>query len=260
MHQEGVGGRQAAHQCEARPRSGWPISGRPPHASALVQSKYACASSYARPLVKNHTSSSSPSRSVTFLSTGHGARPCEWQPRRRPAAVCDWGGGAGRRTDELLALARRVARRTEHDVREAERVEQLVDDEGAVLGDQLLRRARHARRVLDPGEDEPRGAARAVVRARAAGARDAGECGRLGDREDRVRLHAVDAVCLFVGREAVKHRAVPRTRLLGRVALGGERRSVPSGRALEDQRPVLGHHLSRHAAQMRSGGCMRRCC
>ena len=142
MHQERVGGRQAAHQCEARPRSGWPISGRPPHASALVQSKYACASSYARPLVKNHTSSSSPSRSVTFLSSGHGARQCDWQPRRRPAAVCDWGVGAGRRTDELLALARRVARRTEHDVREAERVEQLVDDEGAVLGDQLLRRAR----------------------------------------------------------------------------------------------------------------------
>ncbi len=67
-------------QCDARPISGAPISGSPSHAanaSSSAQPKNLPAVSSARPLRKYHTSSDSPSRSVTGIS--------EISPLRAPA-------------------------------------------------------------------------------------------------------------------------------------------------------------------------------
>ena len=87
-------------QCEARPRSGKPISGRPSHDELSRQPKYFCASSYARPLVKNHTSSASEPKSSTgcsvirFLRSPEASRADRNMTLEKPAG----GGGARERT------------------------------------------------------------------------------------------------------------------------------------------------------------------
>eukprot|EP00964_Phaeocystis_antarctica_P100901 scaffold66439_cov67-Phaeocystis_antarctica.AAC.2 len=113
---------------------------------------------------------------------------------------------------QALALALRVGGRAELEVGEAKAVDDLVDDEGAVLLQELLRRViRKADDLLDPREDNPRGSA----------------CNDVGRhaRHAVVRRH----------RRTVDERAVARARLLRRVTLAVVHARVPPQRVVKGE-------------------------
>eukprot|EP00962_Isochrysis_galbana_P012926 scaffold3680_cov133-Isochrysis_galbana.AAC.9 len=136
------------------------------------------------------------------------------------------GGAVGvlhrQKGQQVLAGARRVAGVLEFAAGEAERVQNLMDDQAAPARDGVVggdaRHARRARRqrlvrhLLQPGEDEPQGTATRVDLACTPGACHALVARRLGHGEDDVACHARGAV-------VVVHRHEGRRLAVGRAPL-----------------------------------------
>mmetsp|Transcript_3045 Transcript_3045/g.6324 ORF Transcript_3045/g.6324 Transcript_3045/m.6324 type:complete len:737 (-) Transcript_3045:517-2727(-) len=144
-------------------------------------------------------------------------------------------------SEQALARARAVARAVEHRVREAQRVDDLVDDEAARVDEVLFVVVAQLVEALDPREDEPERPALLVGHAVRAGAAHARHHRRLRHREHRVGVDAVGAVGR-IDRDAAEHRAVGRARLFGSNTILEKRLLVPALALGEGERRLHTFH------------------
>ncbi len=156
--------------------------------------------------------------------------------------------------DQVLAVARRVARRAELGVGKAEGVEQLVDDQAAVLLNQpsyccfvifaisLRHIASRGGRFIDalnPREHQPRRPSRRVRGASPAGPRHAGDGCRLDQAHNGIGVESRVTV-VIVDRYAAEHRAVARAFILRGVPVVEVRACVAAWALVKSERLLRG--------------------
>ena len=143
---------------------------------------------------------------------------------------------------QALALSLRVRGRAELDVGEAEAMNDLVDDERAVLLQELLcRLTRIADDFLDPSKHNPRGSACLLRGAPATSAGHARNDRWLGDAQDDVSSHARLAVVRRY-RCTVDQRAVASACLLLGVPLAVVHARVPPHRVVKGEGLIRSNH------------------